>query len=289
MKYTFIAFLIPFFIYACSGSDSETDENNVDLSDSAAIYSKELSVYSVPSPAFVTSVLKESGNLYADKLLDDTRNFNGVFGVSSKKFMNLGVYIVDFNYAYMYDQQPTAFIFLDKIDNILKDLQLNNPRITKIMVDFHEYKDSKDSVKTYLNLLQSEINNYLIGNNAEASGLYLLTGMYVEGLYLTLSSFPNIEGTIKKAGKPSSELSQLLLQHQVQLKNLIGLFDNVAENRPDDFLRSLGVLKNEMEKLKLSFHFNKISGRIEKVNFDKSQIKNVFSEVKKFRKEIIKN
>jgi hypothetical protein len=49
------------------------------------------------------------------------------------------------------------------------------------------------------------------------------------------------------------------------------------------------VLKNEMEKLKLSFHFNKISGRIEKVNFDKSQIKNVFSEVKKFRKEIIKN
>ncbi len=288
MKIYILLFIISLFIWACSGSNPESSDNIIVNADSS-INSNELTVYSVPSPAFVASVLKETGNLYSDKLIDDTRKFDGVFGVSSKKFMNLGVYIVDFNYAYMYDQQPTAFIFMDKIDNLLKDLQLNNPRLTKIMVNFRENKDSKDSVKIYLNSLQGEINNYLIGSNAEASGLYLLTGMYIEGLYLTLSSFPNIEGTLKKAGRPSRELSQLLLQHQIQLKNLISLFDNIAENRPDDFLRNLGTLKNEMEKLKLSFHTNKTSGRIEKVNFDKSQIKNVYSEVKKFRNEIIEN
>ena len=100
MKYKYIAFLIPLFIYACSGSNTESVENNLESNDSSAVNSKELTVYSVPSPAFVTSVLKETGNIYSDKLLNETRDFNGVFGVSSKKFMNLGVYIVDFNYAY---------------------------------------------------------------------------------------------------------------------------------------------------------------------------------------------
>lgn len=287
MRINLIFFIIPVFLWACSGSNPELSENMSENTDSTFVNSNELTVYSVPSPAFVTSVLKESGNIFSDKLIKETREFEGVFGVSSKKFMNLGVYIVDFNYAYMYDQQPTAFIFLDKIDNLLKDLQLNNSNLTKIMIDFRENKDSKDSVKKYLNSIQGEINNYLIGSNAEANGLYLLTGMYIEGLYLTLSSFPNIEGTLKKAGKPSRELSQLLLQHQIQLKNLMSLFDNIAENRPDDFLRNLGILKNEMEKLKLSFHINSKSKQIEKINFNRKKLNDVFKEVKKFRMEII--
>lgn len=287
MKY--IALVFSLFLLACSGSESDSIDNNIENTLTSKYNTNELTVYSVPSPAFVSSVLKNVGIQYSDKLLDETKNSEANFGVSSKKFMNLGIYIVDFNYAYLFDQQPTAYVFIDKIDNLLKDLQLNNPKLNRIMADFKENKDLKDSVRVYVNEIQEEVNNYLIGSNAEANGLYLLTGMYIEGLYLTLSTFPNVSPTIKSQYKSSREINQLLLQHQVQLDNIISLFENMSENRADDFLRDLGKLKYELEKLKISYHINKTSGQIEKVNFDRSKMKNLYKVITDLRTEIIKN
>ena len=272
-------------LWACSGVNETKDNDNAENTLENEI--DEMAVYTIPSPLFIGSALKEMNCSYNSDILNDQRKvtFSGVGKILNNSLL-LGLYISDFGYAFINDQQSDMNIFLAKSDELIRMLDLQSPVVTELMLRLRGNLHSKDSVRTLINELQTKISKHYLDNNNNIISIYILIGMFTEGIYLTTHACNDPDK--KSISFMSANFNQILLQQKAFIINLREMLDKSGIEPDPILLNHLSKLDTCFKDLKITYSVDAKKNRIKYIHLDKTKLPAFNENVIKFRQWIKK-
>lgn len=192
--------------------------------------------------------------------------------------LGMGGYMVDMGYACLYDQRQTALNYAKAVQTLMNDLGLNSSIKMNMVKRFEANIRNNDSLYTIILDSYGQAHNYFQENGREETGLFIMCGSYVEGLYLTLQSKEILTNT---------KLRNLVGQQKIFLDNIIILCGYMTD-KPE--VKQLEEMMKEIES-----GFDGITVKVEESqdgavavnsNITYNQLKKLTSKVKEVRKEL---
>jgi len=171
------------------GRSSKKAADSLDVStDNAAIYDDikkaETIFYTLPSPLESAMLIKSAGALFDDRLLNPIENTKN-YSTNKSLALNLGIYTCDLSFASLYDQTQLIINYMNAAKSMADGLGIldviQQEDIDRLEENIHNTEVIMEIVsQTYLNS-----NSYLEDNNQSAIASIVLTGGWLEGLYIS--------------------------------------------------------------------------------------------------------
>jgi hypothetical protein len=171
------------------GKETKKEADSVRVPEAnAAVYEDikqaEKIFYTLPSPLESAMLIKSAGALFNDNLLnpiENTKNYN----TNKSMALNLGIYTCDLSFASLYDQTQLIIDYMNAAKKMADGLgildAIDQEDIDKLEENIHNTDVIMDIVsQTYLNS-----NSYLEDNGQPAIAAIVLTGGWLEGLYIS--------------------------------------------------------------------------------------------------------
>jgi hypothetical protein len=226
-----------------SGEFGEADSSAIDSALPLADNAMQDLVQNISSPVEMASLIKSIGAPYSQKYLATTKNTNN-YNTAYAKAFNLGVFSADMGYLNMYGKTSSVLQYITAIKELadginigqffdfstLKRLATNNENIDSLMyIAVHSY---------------NKMDNYLKKNNRSNLSALMITGVYVEGLFLETQVYK--EKPNQKIADNIGEQKNIFIQLLLILKNY----------QKDPYFASiisdLELIKNELEPVKIT-------------------------------------
>ncbi|MEW6468557.1 MAG: hypothetical protein AB1458_06515 [Bacteroidota bacterium] len=224
-----------------NGQGEPSDSSSVKTTDTSGL--SDMKLYALPAPLEVSTALRSYDNAYTTKVFERTKDKTADYLPNYLKGLNLGVYCVDMGYATVYDDHNMALKYLDKVEKVMNELNLS----TQAAAFVKKYKDNinnKDSLYKFILMSYNEANRYFRDNKREDVGLMILTGGFIEGLY--------ISSNIVK--KDDQEGLALIAQQQLYLDNIIELIRTYNQDKDiADLLIRLQDLKSAYYGIEIDY------------------------------------
>jgi hypothetical protein len=217
-------------LIACNGEDSESSSSssaNI-VVDSLKAASAEKIFYSIPSPIEMASVLKSSGSTY-DNTLPNPVDRKDKYSTVRSRALNLGVYGADLSYAVVYDNTQESMLFLACAKKLADGLGITSAFSEEKIAKMEENMSNRDSMLAMISDSYWETDAYLQENERGNVSAYIITGGWIEGIYLGCK----IERKLKSGGKNNKEIASRIAEQKASLENLIALLESYAA--PDSF------------------------------------------------------
>ncbi|TAG56346.1 MAG: hypothetical protein EAZ27_05225 [Cytophagales bacterium] len=239
---------------SCSKKEKVDDFSELSKSDSSGKINNATSelasqvIKSIPPPVEMESMILSSGAPY------DLTILNGVaeaekYSTNYHKAINLGIYGADLAYINIYNRKEDALSYLNTVIKLSEDLKVGQ------FFDFETIKriaDNNKNLDSMLNITTSnfeKMNNYLQDQNRSNLSMYMLTGGWVEALYVACKV------GLDKKNQP--------------------LYEKIAEQKIvlDQILLLLSCYKNDPNAMTLHNDLNEL-----KETFNKIKIETVYAE-----------
>lgn len=216
-------------IAACNGEDGDNENSSSanTVVDSLKAASAEKIFYSIPSPIEMASVLKASGSSY-DNTLPNPVDRKDKYSTIKSRALNLGVYGSDLSYAVVYDNTQESMLYLACAKKLADDLGITSAFSEEKIVRIEENMSNRDSMLAMISDSYWEIDAYLQENERGNVSAYIITGGWIEGIYLGCK----IERKLKASGK-NKDIAKRIAEQKASLDNLIALLESYAS--PDSF------------------------------------------------------
>lgn len=215
--------------------------------------------YTLPSPLESAMLIKSAGALFDDNLLnpiENTKNYN----TNRSMALNLGIYTCDLSFASLYDQTQLIINYMNASKKMADGLgildAIEQEDIDKLEENIHNTEVIMDIVsQTYMNS-----NSYLEDNGQPAVAAMVLTGGWLEGLYIStqLIDMKDFNGN-KLVGR--------IIDQKLSIDILIDLLET-SKGHP-----AIDELISQVEKVKVVF--DKITLRTSPVRPEYDQATNV--------------
>jgi hypothetical protein len=203
---------------------------------------------------------------YNSDFLSDP-NLVSTYIVEYSKAANLGIYGSDLSIASSFEQTQESMVFLKCVNLLASDLGVASAFDQKLAERMDANKQNKDSTLEIITGAFKSADEILKTNNRPATSAIILSGAWIEGLYVSCQIANSLE---------SEDLVKSILKQKESLKNLIVLLD--AAKITDGSKYILTDLKNLSEAFKLA----ESSG-----TNTKEAIKDIVTIISSLRKKII--
>lgn len=186
-----VALLMVLMLASCrsGGKNANKEEDSLTVPGAnAAVYEDikqaEKIFYTLPSPLESAMLIKSAGALFNDDLLNPVENTNK-YNTNKSMALNLGIYTCDLSFASLYDQTQLIINYMNAAKKMADGLgildAIEQADIDKLEENIHNTDVIMDIVsQTYLNS-----NSYLEDNGQPAVAAMVLTGGWLEGLYIS--------------------------------------------------------------------------------------------------------
>ena len=170
---------------------------------------------SIPSPVETSNLIKQTGSRYSTSYLNPVSNSND-YSSSVKQAINLGIYGADLGYTNIFEQNQDAIQYMEAVKKMADALQIGQ------FFDFVTIKrlaTNKSNVDSLLNITQQNmqrINQHLQEKNKSHLSLLIITGGWIEGLYLTTKVVQQ---------RPNDKLKDKIGEQKDVIANLVLLFE----------------------------------------------------------------
>ncbi|TAD99360.1 MAG: hypothetical protein EAZ97_08960 [Bacteroidetes bacterium] len=150
---------------------------------------------SIPSPIEISFLIKEISSQYNGSSLNNPK-FVENYTMSHKKALNLGIYSTDLGYANLYEKNQDVINYLDAVRSLANGLNIGQ------FFDYDAVKKLASSSSNLPELLKQTqqnmdlINKHLKDQNRENMSILILTGSWIEAMYLTTLVYeqtPNVK------------------------------------------------------------------------------------------------
>lgn len=213
------------FLLGCGGDNTASTEESVEdpSSEEAAAMEEAAApklsedviadiLKSIPSPLEISYLIKEIGAEYNNTLLnnpDFVNNYNTEYNQS----LNLGVYSTDLGYANLYGKNQDVLNYLNSVKKLADDIKIGQ------FFDYATIKRLAQSSNNLDSLLQQtqknleSINDHLREQRKENLTILILTGGWVEAVYLTTLIYQKSKNfkLKEKIGEQKIALDQIML------------------------------------------------------------------------------
>jgi hypothetical protein len=198
--------------------------------------------YPIPTAVEVVELLQRAGAPYILGISNPAANVDKYFTESSKA-LNLGVYGADLSYAGTYEMNQEIMKYLQVTKQLIEDLNIS----TSFNMDFVQRVERNLNDKDSLIHIVSESFNdtyvFLTENNRDDLALLVMTGSWIEGMYLT--------SQISLGARDNSEVTDIIIQQREPLEKLISLLDDhEGDNYINDLQRELQEIHNYLNNLR---------------------------------------
>ena len=246
-----LTILFALILTSCNsgGKGAKKEADSLDVSkDNAAVYDDikkaETIFYTLPSPLESAMLIKSAGALFNDKLLnpvENTKNYN----TNKSLALNLGIYTCDLSFASLYDQTQLIINYMNAAKKMADGLgileAIQEEDIDRLEENIHNTDVIMDIVsQTYLNS-----NSYLEDNGQPAIASIVLTGGWMEGLYIStqLVDIKDFNGN-KLVGR--------IIDQKLSVDILISLLESSKGNPAiDELLVQISRVKIVFDKITL--------------------------------------
>ena len=236
------------FVGACGGTDDKGDDDEdttstVDPDTKNKIEHTQKIVYSVPAPTEMANILENAGAKYNYKLLNDVKNVESYTSTKSRG-LNLGIYGADLNYANIFENTQETMFYIQCTQKLAEALGIENAISENTVARAQDNVDNKDSMLNIVSEMFWEMHEYLQDNDKQDITAFIITGGWVEGLYLATQ-------TVDEA-KPNKEIVQKVGDLKLSLNHLISLLNSYDKDDViDEIIADMNKLKAVYDNLEM--------------------------------------
>jgi hypothetical protein len=249
----FIAFAYAMlFLPGCSGNGNKKISDDIEIpeeifgDDKPLLISQEAMediIDNISSPVEMAALLKSTGVPFSQKLLASTDKVDDL-NTNFKQALNLGIFGCDLGYLNMYEKTGSVINNMTAIKSLANELRIGQ------FFDFNTIKrlaTNNENLDSLMYISVSSFNNmdeYLRQTNRGNISSLIVTGMWVEGMYLA---------TQVAKGAPKQEVVERIADQKLVLNDLILILKNYKSDA------SFGELVGEIEKIKREYEGVKIT------------------------------
>jgi hypothetical protein len=253
MPKLFVYLLIALVVAGSCKSGGAGKDASLEIPDSVLNMGIEISeevmqdiVQNISSPVEMAAMIKELGVPYSNRYISPTDRV-GNLTTSYQQALNLGIYAADLGYLNMNNKTSAVIDYLTAIKTLSDAIKVGQ------FFDFTTLKRLATNSKNLDSLMYisvhsfNEMDKYLHSNNRTNLSALIVTGVWIEGLYL---------GTQVYEISPTQQLAERIGEQKLTLDQLVLILDKYQQDKQyANLLIELGKIKNL---------FNAVTIRIEK-------------------------
>jgi hypothetical protein len=296
LRNTLAASAIAMMMAGCGGSEDEALEKAMvtDSTMSKSEISSDLInevIKSIPSPVEMSTLIHEVEPKYNGQFLNPTANVDN-YTSNFQKAINIGIYGTDLGYINMYNEKQDAISYLNSMTKLAEDMKIGQ------FFDYHLIKrlatnsNNLDSLLYITTSNYDKMNSYLQEQNRGNLSLLMLTGGWLEALYIasSVAEKNNNPALYERVGEQKIVLDQL--------KILLDFYK--SDPKVAELSKNLEGLKSVYDSVQIVYEYHEPT--IEVVNgikmvtdnsksvikITKEEVDKVFNHVSTIRQELIK-
>lgn len=177
--------------------------------------------YTIPSPLETASLFKKAGADYRKDLLNPIDHVDA-YATNKKKALNLGIYGADLSYSSIYERTQQTMHYLNCSKALADGLAINDAFGEDVIKRLETNLNNRDSLLTIVSDTYWRADAYLKENNRENISALIITGGWIEGLFIGSHSIDSIE--------TNSKLARRIAEQKYSYEHLISLLGTF----PDD-------------------------------------------------------
>jgi len=190
-------------------------------------------------------LIKSAGAQFDDELLNPVENSNN-YNTNRTMALNLGIYTCDLSFASLYDQTQLIINYMNAAKKMADGLgildAISDEDIERLESNIHDRDVIMEIVsQTYLNS-----NSYLDENGQPAIAAIVLTGAWIEGLFIStqLVDMEDLDGN-KLVGR--------IIDQKLSVGNLMSLLEeNQGHPAVDELIVQVGRIRTVFDKITLT-------------------------------------
>ena len=156
-------------------------------------------LFALPTPIEASMLVKNWG-IPDPALLNDPANASGYL-TKKKQALNFGVYITDMTTAGLYEQTQTVLRYKQALQQLAEALGLQSAVDQKTMQQIEENINNKEKLLQIISDLYASCTEYLSENDRDFYALAVLSGGWVEGMYIATNMIDENKGDASQMEK----------------------------------------------------------------------------------------
>jgi hypothetical protein len=209
LKLVFIASSSAIAFSACNTNVSQdkdiittsTDSLNTNKDNTSVIASSkyDMVISDIPFPFEILDNLNSNNIPYNDQVMNNVENASK-YNQYNSKALNLGVYGADLAYAVTYEQFQQIGTYVKTTKKLAEDLNIPFAFNQDMMDKYNKFKDNKDSLAKVVYDSYNQVDKALKGDERVGMAALVVTGSWLEGLYLSTKTFVDAPKTTTNSG-----------------------------------------------------------------------------------------
>ena len=254
LKQRFFLFAIPFLLLACEETNTTTFSKlpSSNINQDSSINQQESHVekiyFNVPSTMKTAYILKKAGATYDASFPLNPNKANDDFTTEQQALL-LGIYGSDLNYTIVSNKNQETIYYLNSINSLGEKLGLGNILNQEMKNRIEKNVNSKDSMQVIITDLFWKIEQSLNEDGRSRIGALIVTGGWIEGLYVATQIAIKMPENIK--------IKSIICQQKFSSKDVLELVKNSCSSEyiSDVVLRPLKQINASLSKIKTRQEF----------------------------------
>ena len=260
-SFALIAILAVMFVVSCGTKQAKQAEDSSMTTKEEAF--KSVTKYPIPTAFEVIKLLNKAGATYILSINNPVENVDKYIATKSKA-LNLGVYGADLSYASTYQMKQETMNYLKVSKKMIDDLQITSAFNVEFAQRVEKNIDNKDSLIQIISNSFYDTYEFLVNNGKDNTSLLVMTGSWIEGLYLTTQ--------IAIVSKNSEDFLKIVANQKEPLNKLVELM------KPYESDKDIAEMAQELKPL-VDIYATVGADQITKEQFE--QIMKLITDVRK--------
>ena len=254
LKQRFFLFAIPFLLLSCEETNTTTFSKlpSFNLNQDSSTNQRESHVekiyFNVPSTMKTAYILKKAGATYDASFPLNPNKANDDFTTEQQALL-LGIYGSDLNYTIVSNKNQETIYYLNSINSLGEKLGLGNILNQEMKNRIEKNVNSKDSMQVIITDLFWKIEQSLNEDGRSRIGALIVTGGWIEGLYVATQIAIKMPENIK--------IKSIICQQKFSSKDVLELVKNSCSSEyiSDVVLRPLKQINASLSTIKTRKEF----------------------------------
>jgi hypothetical protein len=293
MKFKLNAFLLSLLtciaLWSC-GSKGDKGKGSDEFTDAEKSLKEEIKdiAYTIPPPAEIPYMLQATGADFNQSLVNDRKKADSYGSQSDKAALNLGIYTADIGYLSSYDKTQESIDYLNVCKNLADKLGVTGSFDRGTLEKFEANIANKDSLAALLNEAMQKTDKYLKDGNKSKLGALLVTGSFVESLYIStglIKSYPKDILPSDKRNLILTPLMGVIIKQRKSVGEVTKMLGQVDQTGPiPQILQDLKALEASYAALNLE---EKIKSNKSSMVLSDKNLEEITKVVEKLRGDIV--
>lgn len=201
-------------------------------------------VYTLPPLVEMADILHQTKAVYDVEILNDPNGISN-YVTDYKKASNLGVFFADLSFTSMFDYPQDAMKCMGAAQALSEELNIQGVFTDEVIMRLEENMSNKDSLIDIVSSTYMDTELYLQDHERTIIAKAILSGAWIEGLYIAVS--------LKTDSEQESQIWEKVGEQKPALSNLVNMIKDCNHSAFEDLLVQLDSLKSIYAEVKLDY------------------------------------